>query len=198
MGDIPDIEDFMYDLADSETTVSHLCEKALGALALLEEACLPDGLRSTRCAIRMTVACVIEISRLADRSKCSRSYLRARLTNIGNQFQTLSREVSVMRAVSSSSSSSARGSVLEKSDGSNVFAPSLALILLDVTPLNSEVSLLDVSLSTAVVEPVFSWVDESILSAKTERLQSAIQRIDLEITAKKSTISRIDEAAVNL
>lgn len=68
MDEVPCVDDFLCDFAASEFSVSHLCERALGALALLEEACLPDNLRSTRCAIRMTMACVIGIGYIADRS----------------------------------------------------------------------------------------------------------------------------------
>ncbi|KMQ84552.1 hypothetical protein RF55_17562, partial [Lasius niger] len=196
MSDIPEIEDFLYDLADEEISISHLCERALGTLALLENACLPDGLRSTRCAIRMTMASVIMTFRLADRLERSRSYLRARLTDIGGQFRTLSEEVSVLRAVSSSSSSSARGSVLGGSGGLDPATPSLIAAPLDMTPFNPEVSLMGASVLAPVDEPSFGWVnDERALTAEIQRSQSTIKRIDMEISAKKTVISEIDEAA---
>lgn len=196
MIDVPDIEDFMSDLVDNETTVSHLCERALGILALLEESCLPNNLLSTRCAIRMTMACAIEMARIADRSECSRAYLRARLTNIAEQFRTLSGEVSVLRAISFSSSSSTWGSIIEKSSRSlDAIAPSLAIVPLDEALLNSEVKLLNASFSAAVVEPTFNWTKEGTLPAEIQRSQSAIRRIDTKITAKKTAILQIDEAA---
>ncbi|KMQ90053.1 reverse transcriptase, partial [Lasius niger] len=127
MKEIPDIEDFLYDLMGSDTTVSHLCERGLGTLVLLEEACLPNDLRSTSCAIRLSVACVIALARFADRSEYSRSYLWNRLAEIKEQFLALS--------------------------------------------------------------------GEEALSIEIQRSQSIIKRMDNEIAAKKSVISKIDEAA---
>lgn len=107
----------------------------------------------------------------------------------------MSGEVSVLRAVTSSSSPSPQVSLIEKSGSSDSVTLPLVVAPSETIPLHPEISLTNVSLSAAVVDASFSWIDQDALSAEIQRSQSAIKQIDTEIAAKKTIISKIDEAA---
>lgn len=86
--------------------------------------------------------------------------------------------------------------MLERSGGLDSVVPSSIAAPLDMTPFNPEVSLINAFTLAPVDEPSFGWVnDERALTAEIQRSQSTIKRIDMEISAKKTVISEIDEAA---